>query len=196
MRFSTGIVLSALLLSGCMGGANTRLYGFPMVKDNEMPRLGRARGLIVVGPVSLNEEIDRPQLVIRRSASEVEIRERDQWAGTLEDEVRQLMIDSLRQSLDNQRVVPFPWTGSGSADYRASLEVREMTATPGGEAVLTVAWSIYNERSRKMVKLPADSYRSTVPSGVEPSEIVMIYRGLHMRAARDLAARLLGMMRR
>jgi uncharacterized lipoprotein YmbA len=190
------LLAASLLLEGCMGGANTRLYSFPVVRDDEVSALGRTRGLLVVGPVNLAGEIDRPQLVVRRSASELEIRELDQWAGTLEDEVQKLMVGSLSKLLANERVVAFPWTGRDTIAYRLAIDVREMMATPGGEASLVMAGVLYNERSQTEVKWPPRTYRAAVPADAELADIVMIYRSLQLQAAEAFAQQLLPVMRR
>jgi uncharacterized lipoprotein YmbA len=183
------MLLLSLALVGC-GASNSRYYTFPNVKDSDMTRLGRVNGVIVVGPITLNEEIDRPQLVIRRSPTQVEIKERDFWAGSLQQEIQQQVIGSLSKFLDSDKVVPFPWLGAEGATYRVSLEVMDMTATPGGEAELALTWSIYNERTRKQIKLQTLDYRAMVPADADLDVIVRIYSQLQQRAVRDLAQRL------
>lgn len=193
MRPLPWVLPITLLLTAC-GSVNSRYYAFPGVDDVNMAQVGRVKGVIVVGPITINEDIDRPQLMIRRSDTRVEIKENDLWASTLEQEIQKLTIAALGKLLVNDKLVPFPWTGSEQAAYRVSLEVLDMSAMPGNEATLSVSWSIYNEEGRDLVKLPADHYRAPVSAAANLDEIVKIYQGLLLRASRDLAQRLFHMV--
>jgi uncharacterized lipoprotein YmbA len=191
MRTLLWIAITLPLMVGC-GSVSTRYYSFPDIKTQSIEPVGKIKGVIVVGPIGLRESIDRPQLVVRRSDTQLEVRERDVWASSLQQETQILLIDSLKQLLQNEKIVPFPWTGQEGAHYRLTPDIADMTAQPGEEAVLTLAWSIYNERSGKQHKLPTTSYRAPVKADANLDEMVKIYRSLHLRAARDVAQRLTG----
>jgi uncharacterized protein len=182
------MLLLAALLAGC--GGSTRYYTFPNVREDGKEPLGRVQGVVVVGPINLNPDIDRPQLVVRRSPTQLEIRERDLWAGSLQQEIQRQTIDGLGRLLHSDKVVPFPWSGSESASYRVSLEVLELSATPGGQARLVLAWSIYHERSRKQLRLETEEYSAPVPADSDLDTIVRLYSGLQQQAVRALARRL------
>jgi uncharacterized lipoprotein YmbA len=192
MRPLSRVYLITLLLAGC-GSVDTRYYAFPGIQDEDMALVGQVKGVIVVGPITIDEDLDRPQLMIRRSDTRMEIKENDLWANTMEQEIQKLTIAALSKLLANSKLVPFPWTGSEAAAYRVSMEILEMSAMPGNEAVLTVSWSIYNEGTRKLEKLPAANYRAPVSANADLDEIVKIYQGLLLRASRDLAQRLFQM---
>ena len=191
MRALSGTLLLSLLLAACGGPSNTRYYSFPGVRDVDMARVGRMDKVIVVGPITINESIDRPQLMIRRSDAQIEIRENDLWANSLEKEIQQLTIAGLGKLLGSDKVFPFPWTDGKGASYRVSPEVVEMSAMPGSEAILTIAWSIYNEKSDKQLTLPTTHYRAPVSAGADLNAMVIIYQELLLRATRDLARRLI-----
>jgi uncharacterized lipoprotein YmbA len=89
------VVLAGGLLLGCAGGGLERAYGFSTVREQPAQRLGQMVGLVVVGPVRLSREIDRPQLVVQVTADQAEIRETDQWLGTLDDEIKRLYVERL-----------------------------------------------------------------------------------------------------
>ena len=195
MRLLIRGILVITLLTACGGTVNTRYYSFPGINPAHMASVGQYDKVIVVGPITLHEAIDHPQLMIKRSETKTEILENDRWANSLEKEVQKLAIDSMSGMLGSSKIMSFPWTGTEQAAYRVSLEIKEMSAMPGKEAVLTVSWTIYNESTLDQAKLPASSYRGPVGKSVELEEIVTIYQGLHLRSIRDLSKQLLQTIR-
>ena len=179
------------LLTACGGTVNTRYYSFPGINPAHMSSIGHYDKIIVVGPITLHEAIDHPQLMIKRSETKTEILENDRWANSLEKEVQKLAISSMSRMLGSSKIMAFPWTGTEQAAYRVSLEIIEMSAMPGKEALLTVSWTIYNENTLDQTKLPATDYRGPVSESAELEEIVKIYQGLHLRSIRDLSKKLL-----
>ncbi|QFY90740.2 membrane integrity-associated transporter subunit PqiC [Magnetovirga frankeli] len=192
--WSVGVLalIQALALTGCMAGANTRFYSFASVRPSEMVPVAAARrsGVWVVGPVKLYEEIDRPQLVIRRSVSQVEISELDQWAVSLEQGISRLLIEALGTQFPGRQLAAFPWTGREPVALRISPEVRQLSVTPGGEMVLTLVWALYDPKGDRLNRLEPQSYRQAAAADIGPEQLVQGYRELLLQAVRDLAPRL------
>ncbi len=174
-----------LLLAACT--STLRYYSLPPVDVAGLAPVGHLKGILAVGPVTLAEQIDQPQLVIRRSPTQVEFKERDLWAGPLREAVRQQMIDTLAILLDNKRVVPFPWSGAEVPRYRIAVEVMDMTATPGGQARLSLAWSVYRRHGDKPIKVQTSEYQQPVPEDADLNAMVAIYQVLLQRAIQDMA---------
>lgn len=191
MRLLIRGILVITLLTACGGTVNTRYYSFPGVNPAHMASVGHYDKIIVVGPIQLHEALDHPQLMIKRSETKTEILENDRWANSLEKEVQKLAIDSMGGMLGSSKIMPFPWTGTEQAAYRVSLEIKEMSAMPGKEALLKVAWTIYNESTLDQTRTPAIDYRAPVREKVKLEEVVKIYQGLHLRSIRDISKRLL-----
>ncbi len=186
------LLLLVLGLSGCLGGGSTRFYSFATVRSDEVGSVAVSRrgGVWVVGPVKLYEEIDRPQLVIRRSDSQVEIRELDQWAVSLEQGISRLLIESLGSQFKGQQVAAFPWTGREPVVLRISPEVRQLSVIPGQEMVLTLVWALYDPRGDRLNQLEPVKYRRPAPADISPEQVVQGYRALLLRAVSELAPRL------
>lgn len=180
-----------LPLAGCLG-SDTRYYSFSAIKAGEVKPVAVAAdsGFWVVGPVKLYEEVDRPQLVVRRSDSQVEIRERDLWAGSLEQGIARLLVDGLGYQFPGRQLVNFPWTGRGSVALRISPEIRQLSATPGQEMVLTLVWTLYDPRTDRLRKLEAMSFRRPAPGDISSDQLVLGYRSLFVQAVRALAPHL------
>jgi uncharacterized lipoprotein YmbA len=182
------------LLLGCAGSGLERAYGFSSVREQPAQRLGQMVGLVVVGPVRLNREIDRQQLVVQVTADQAEIRETDQWLGTLDDEIKRLYVERLGQHVQGAKVVAFPWLGTEAVRYRIGLEVLDMKVMPGAQARLRLRWSLYDEQTEKELQQPATEYSAKLSAKADLTEIVRIYQELHSRAALDMAKGLLALV--
>lgn len=95
-----------------------------------------------LGPVTLPKYLDRPQIVTRTSAHEVELAEFHKWAEPLSENVAHVLAEHLSALLSTDRILPYPWRSATPVDYQIVVEVVQFEATRGGEAVLVARWSL------------------------------------------------------
>jgi uncharacterized lipoprotein YmbA len=86
--------------------------------------------------------LDRPQIVTKASAHEVELAEFHKWAEPLSENVSDVLAENLSAFLSTERIVQYPWSSSTPVDYQIAVEVLQFDATMGGEAVLVARWSL------------------------------------------------------
>jgi uncharacterized lipoprotein YmbA len=101
-----------------------------------------ARDAIVVGPVTLPEVVDRPQLVVRIGANEVAILEQHRWAEPLRSEIPRLIARTLSQLLGTSRVSAYPESASQEAGLRVAIDIQRFEAAPGIEVSVEALWSV------------------------------------------------------
>jgi hypothetical protein len=107
-RRSARVALAAtlLLLSACSLGTSPPERFFTLA--SEAPAAAPASAtvaayLVVVGPVTIPEIVDRPQLVTSAGANRVEIAEQARWAAPLKSEIPRVIADHLARQLDGAR---------------------------------------------------------------------------------------------
>ena len=59
--------------------------------------------LIVVGPITVPEVVDRPQIVLRTAPGRVELAEQARWAAPLKSEIPRVVADHLARLLNGAR---------------------------------------------------------------------------------------------
>jgi uncharacterized lipoprotein YmbA len=101
--------------------------------------------LIGLGPVTFPKYLDRPQIVTRASAHEVELAEFHKWAEPLNENVSHVLAENLSALLSTDRIVQYPWKSSINPDYQISLDVIQFDGTKSQEAVLKVRWTLVGE---------------------------------------------------
>ena len=98
--------LAVLLLAGC--GADSKSF-YVLTADGPAPS-GGGTG-IGVGPVTLAEYIDRPNLVIAESPNQLAVAENHRWAGDLSASITRVTAANLGRRLNTGNVQTYPWQG-------------------------------------------------------------------------------------
>src|SRR5512132_4392224 len=151
------IGLLAILVAGCAGSPPSNLYTLSAIgtaaSESQSPQAPPA--VIAIGPVSLPDYLDRPQIVTRQSAYELEIAANDRWAAPLYDMVPRVLVEDLALRLPSDRIVSFPDIGDASFDYRVAVQVSRFDVDAAGEASPATRWQLY-ARSAPRALLVAD----------------------------------------
>ncbi|MHC4852686.1 MAG: PqiC family protein [Planctomycetota bacterium] len=95
-----------------------------------------------IGPITLPQYLDRPQIVIRAAAGAVTLGEFDQWAESLQDGLSRVIGENLAVLLPTDRVTIFPWRRATAIDYQIVVQVIEFDAESDGAAVLAARWAV------------------------------------------------------
>jgi uncharacterized lipoprotein YmbA len=118
---------------------------------------------IGLGPVTFPEYLNRPQIVTKASAHEVELAEFHKWAEPLNENTSNVLAENLSALLSTDRIVQYPWKRSEHLDYQLSLEVIQFDGTKSQEAVLKVRWTLVGEDGETL--LVKKTSRFTEPVG-------------------------------
>lgn len=104
-----------------------------------------------VGPVSLAGYLDRPNLVFQESGNRMSVSENHRWAGDLEENIARVTASNLGRKLGTGNVRVYPWGADTELRYQISLDIRQLHATAGGDAVIDAAWRVYSLPDRRMI---------------------------------------------
>jgi uncharacterized lipoprotein YmbA len=97
---------------------------------------------ILVGPVTLPEMLDRPQLVTRATDTRVNVLEMQRWAAPLKSEVPRVLAANLNQLIPEAAVTVEPQPSTGRPLWRVTAEIQRFDATPGSDVTIEALWSI------------------------------------------------------
>ncbi|MDT3776712.1 PqiC family protein [Nitrospira sp. MA-1] len=112
-------------------------HSVPSLSDSKLSSLSFG-----LGPVTLPKYLDRPQIVTKTSAHEVELAEFHKWAEPLTGNVSHVLAENLSALLSTDRILEYPWRSSISLDYQITVDVLQFDGTMGGEAILVARWSL------------------------------------------------------
>jgi hypothetical protein len=165
-----GLALS-IGLAGCASPSQpSRFYRLDsQLPLAAMPEPGLAQApmpMVGVGPVMLAGYLDRPQMVERSAGYRVELHEFDRWAGTLQENIVQVLADVMQQSLPRVQVISYPWDGSVRPDYALILHVSRFDRQ-GDRIRLQARWSLVATADDRLLRLD----RSAIEVAVEGAAI-------------------------
>ena len=154
MRFTLSVACLAFVLSGCVSSPKTTYYTLSVAPIPQA--LSNKQNMrVMVGPISLPDMDDQPQLVVQSSDNEVRLQEYHRWAGSLKSDVARVMAANLARDLGTSNVWSFSQTTQTNFDFQVLIDVQNLESKLGESVVLDVLWTIKPKTS------PADKSRHT-----------------------------------
>jgi uncharacterized lipoprotein YmbA len=129
---------------GCSTSPEPRFYtlsagGNPAQDRNEKALMEYS---IAVGPVTLPEMVDRPELVVRVGVNQVALLEQHRWAEPLRSEIPRVLAENLAQLLGASQVVTYPQNASGEAEYRVLVDIQRFESVLGQTVTIDALWAV------------------------------------------------------
>jgi uncharacterized lipoprotein YmbA len=134
------VCLTACVLCSCSRSPRIAFYTLSSETKPDPSAAGGAFYSIVVGPVSIPELYDRPQLVTRVDSNRVEILENHQWASPLKGEISRTIANDLALLLKSSRVAVYPWNTESDTDIRVWIDIQRFDMTAGKGVDLEASW--------------------------------------------------------
>lgn len=176
----------AFAMTGCSSSPRVTFYTLEPAGQVEPPVAATAVPSVTVGPVTLPEVVDRPQLVVRVAANRVEIFESQRWAEPLKSEIPRLIAENLGRLLGSDRVSSYLQHAGVNADYRVLVDFQRFESSPGEAVTIEAVWSLRRgaegtpNTGRSLVREPVAA------GGFDP--LVAAYSRALLAVSRDLAA--------
>lgn len=162
----TGIAAACLLLGlgACASSPPVRYFQLSAMDLDPAADSGGAL-VVALGPLTLPDYLDRPQIVTRGAGASTRVDELNRWAEPLEDAVPRIVGANVDGLLQDTVVLPFttvgvPWS------YRLFGTITRFDADLDGDVVLLVQWGATGADGR--VALPIRTGRYDVRLGPEP----------------------------
>lgn len=120
-------IIAALLLSSCSTRSPEANF---YLLENELSNVDKTNTIRVgLGPVSVADYLQKPQIAIRTNTSQIIFSEFDRWASDL----RGLIISALQHDLSNElnsnNVFEYPWRKSDQVEYAIQLDIKRFDAS-------------------------------------------------------------------
>ena len=140
-----GFLILMAALAGCGQTEASRLYTLSPVAEVEPLANVDPQLSIGVGPVTLPQYLDRPQIVVRLSPNRLELSEFDRWAEPLGNTVPRILAANLSALLGTERVYVLPQIRRRPTDLNVAVDISQFEPTATGPASLVARWEIFNE---------------------------------------------------
>jgi hypothetical protein len=150
-----------LLLAGCGRSVPVSYYQLTPVRGEEPATAATTAGNLVIGigPVQLQEHLDRPQLVLRSGVNRLRLADRHRWAEPLAANIAWVLRDNLAALLATEQILLHPWERSAQVDRQVILSVLHCEAMEDGTAHLAAIWSVAGRDGKILLPPRRSSFR-------------------------------------
>ena len=133
--------LYCLLLEGCAHTPTPHYYVLSASTGaaNHGARSGPRIGL---GPVTLPDYLDRPQVVTRATGSRLELSNSHRWAEPLAASFTRALLANLERELPDPDIVVHPWRSSLTITRQVQVDVTRFDGDADGAFHLSARWSV------------------------------------------------------
>lgn len=162
------LVACALSLSACAGSsAPTQFYTLATtVEATGTPKIPVGKKLTIgVGPVTLADYLDRPQIVVRGSAYKVSLADFDQWAGPLDTGLPTVLVGDLAALMPQDDIVMVPQPFVTPLDYQVRINVSRFDIDGAGNAVTEAQWQIFDVKKNAVIATQNSVLREPAGAG-------------------------------
>jgi hypothetical protein len=154
-RFSSptlAAVILGLMLTACAQTQPSRFYTLSSLSDTATTPSAASNDLAIgVGPISLPNYLNRPEIVRRSTPNEFQVAEFDRWGEQLRDVFPRVMAENLSELLATDRVFLLPQRRATTIDYQVEVNVTRFDADVGGPAILAARWEIFDDDGKSLV---------------------------------------------
>jgi uncharacterized lipoprotein YmbA len=126
------------MTSACVS-PNAHLYVLNDLTPDEADSIG-SQSTVLVGPISLPGQIDRPQLVVREGAYQVSISELERWAVPLKEALPELLARRLTTDSGHRRFVAMTSAAIVAPEARVSVDFTSFDVSRSDGARISAHW--------------------------------------------------------
>jgi uncharacterized protein len=174
-----------LLLAACGSPPKERYYTLAAAAGAPASAAGASPVSIAVGPVTVPETVDQPQLVVQVAANQVTMYEFQRWASPLKGEIARVIAANLAQELGTTRVWTHARTTLANPDYQVLVDVQRFDSALGDAVTIDVLWTVRGAAGAAP-KTGRSSVREPV-SGAGFDPLVAAHSRALARVSRDIA---------
>jgi uncharacterized lipoprotein YmbA len=181
---------AAVLLTGCFGSAMTRPTRLFVLNATATPVESGVRTTdlrLAVGRISLPERLNRPQIVTRTGANEVQVDDFAQWAESLETSIPRVLSEDLARLTGTDRVFVSPWPSQIESDLRVEVAILEFEGNREGQVSLVARWRWVRADGSEAYPLQVSSYAESAANPTTEALVAAMSQALGA-LSRDIAA--------
>ena len=140
-------LIGMALLTAC---ASPPSHFYTLSRTQEAPHGLVSSASVAVGPVSVPESVNRPEMVVQVGPNQVALDELNRWAAPLQSEIQRIVMENLAQLLATPSVFRYPQGPITSPDFRVQIEVLRFESAPGEAAFLDVIWTVRGKNDQEV----------------------------------------------
>lgn len=129
-------------LAGCASSPAERFYALAPESPASAEFAPVVPPIVSVGPVTLPEAVDRPQIVVRINANQMAVVESHRWVEPLKDAIPRVIAGNLNRLMGGGAAVTSRQDAAQDAAMRVTVDVQRFESTLGDSIDLEAVWSV------------------------------------------------------
>ena len=192
MKIKNAITVIALTLglAACMGSPTRPAQFYLLSPEPGQPVPTRAAATaplsIGLGPVTLPEIYDRPQIVTRTDSNRINLAEFDRWGGDLNKDLTRTLAHNLMSRLNTDSVALYPWPGRHKPDFQVSIRFFRLDGQLDSAVMLDGVWRILDGSRGCELAARHFQYQQDTSGPGYPELVAAISRGV-ARLSQEIA---------
>jgi uncharacterized protein len=149
-------VICFLGLSGCISLSNSptaRFYALEtMDRSQPVDKFDIPSNIMIgIGPVSIPEYLNRPQIVTQNQDKTLAFAQFDRWGEPLDLALERTICENLRILLPGVVVEIYPWNVAIPVKYRVIVDFIQLASELKNDLSLVAQWSVIDLKNNKIV---------------------------------------------
>jgi uncharacterized protein len=194
-RLAVTLAIVALFVGGCLSRSpSPRYYALSSVPEGQQTRKGTSsaqNAVIGIGPVKLADYLEESQIVTRTSDHQLLKAEYDRWAGSLSDNLTNVLADNIGFLVPTTNILLYPWRTDLTIDYQVLVDVIRCDARLGEAAWLEARWSVLQGPDKKLLAMNRASIREPV-TGADYAAVVAAQSRALAQLSKEIARAIQG----
>ncbi len=179
------IAFIAVIAAGC-ASAPSRFYTLNSTAKPD--GTSTANYGVLVGPVTIPAEVDRPQFTVQIAPNSISVDEFNRWAAPLNENIAGVIADDLSVLLGTSQVSAKPLANFNAA-YHVTVDIQQFESVPGRSALVEAVWVVH--RSAGDISLSGRTTANEPVSGAGFDSLA----AAHSRALAKVSADIAGAIR-
>lgn len=143
------VFLSTLLTACSLSPSSSRFYSIAPLAAQALK--SRPQLSLGIGPVQIPRLLRRPQLIVRKSPTEIDLVEKHQWGGSLREDLTRAFTDNLATLLGTEKIETYPWKHDFKPNYQIRINIEQLDGDLDKTVTLKARWRLM--RSHKVIKV-------------------------------------------
>ncbi|QQC66963.1 PqiC family protein [Paraburkholderia ginsengisoli] len=190
MRHASACLLLALAVAGLGGCKSPSASFYTLSPDRSLASSGATRSIaVVIGPVTIPDIVDRPQIVTRVGDNQVEVNEFARWAQPLSGDIGRVIAADLAVLLNSPQISVYDLTHDPLGVWHVRIDVMRFESAPGRDVTVDVLWAVRPPGKARAVTTGRSVAREAV-SGPGYESLVAAHDRALASVSRDIASAL------
>ncbi len=145
---------------------------------------------VAIGPVSIANYLDRPQIVTRTASNELKLDEFNRWAEPLNQNIQQVLLNDLSQQLPRTQFYPYPQYRNIPVRYRLAIDISRADTDAQGNSVLISDITVFSGKTHQVLhKYQVEFSKNIGPNYTYPQAVSAMNKNVN-RLSRFIAKKI------